>query len=215
MSPFSICMRVMKLQFDNSRFYFLPSCECLIYIQTNSPFKEIEIFQINLKFKPFLPSSLNLPYATKLGDSPDITTVISLVFIHCDIFHAFTHIHMCLCNLNSSKLVVPRCLSCKKFASYYKRCRRHGFDPWVGKIPWRRKRQPTPEFVPGKSHGQRTLAGHKLATEHKLVTDLHTRLVRQVTSSLNTENRVFCQTIQWGSSMEKHSFQELNSSHQG
>ena len=30
------------------------------------------------------------------------------------------------------------------------------FDPWVGKIPWRRKWQPTPVFLPGKSHGQRT-----------------------------------------------------------
>ena len=29
---------------------------------------------------------------------------------------------------------------------------RHGFDPWVGKIPWRRKGQPTPVFLPGKSH---------------------------------------------------------------
>ena len=36
------------------------------------------------------------------------------------------------------------------------------FDPWVGKIPWRRKWQPTPVFVPGKSHGQRNLAGYSL-----------------------------------------------------
>ena len=36
-------------------------------------------------------------------------------------------------------------------------CRRHGFDPWVRKIPWRRKWQPTPVFLPGKSHGQRSL----------------------------------------------------------
>ena len=35
-----------------------------------------------------------------------------------------------------------------------------GFDPWVGKIPWRRKWQPTPVFLPGKSHGQRSLAGY-------------------------------------------------------
>ena len=35
------------------------------------------------------------------------------------------------------------------------------FDPWVGKIPWRRKWQPTPVFLPGKSHGQRTLAGYR------------------------------------------------------
>ena len=39
-------------------------------------------------------------------------------------------------------------------------CRRPGFDPWVGKIPWRRKRQPTPVFLPGKSHGQRSLVGY-------------------------------------------------------
>ena len=32
-----------------------------------------------------------------------------------------------------------------------------GFNPWVGKIPWRRKWQPTPVFFPGKSHGQRSL----------------------------------------------------------
>ena len=41
-------------------------------------------------------------------------------------------------------------------------CRRHkrcGFSPWVGKIPWRRARHPTPLFLPGKSHGQRSLMG--------------------------------------------------------
>ena len=39
-------------------------------------------------------------------------------------------------------------------------CRRPGFDPWVGKIPWRRKWQPTPVFLPGKSHGRRSLVGY-------------------------------------------------------
>ena len=34
-----------------------------------------------------------------------------------------------------------------------------GFDPWVGKIPWRREWLPTPVFLPGKSHGQRSLVG--------------------------------------------------------
>ena len=43
---------------------------------------------------------------------------------------------------------------------------RHRFRPWVWKIPWRRKYQPTPIFLPGKSHGQRSLEdynpwGHK------------------------------------------------------
>ena len=35
-----------------------------------------------------------------------------------------------------------------------------GFDPWVGKIPWRRKWQPTAVFFPGESHGQRSLVGY-------------------------------------------------------
>ena len=38
-----------------------------------------------------------------------------------------------------------------------KRCR---FDPWVGKIPWRRAWQSTPVFLPGEPHGQRSLAGY-------------------------------------------------------
>ena len=37
---------------------------------------------------------------------------------------------------------------------------RPGFDPWVGKIPWRRKWQPTPVFLPGESPGQRSLVGY-------------------------------------------------------
>ena len=33
-------------------------------------------------------------------------------------------------------------------------------NPWVGKIPWRRKWQPTPVFLPGEFHGQRSLVGY-------------------------------------------------------
>ena len=39
-------------------------------------------------------------------------------------------------------------------------CRRPGFIPWVRKIPWRRKWQPTPVFIPGESHEQRSLVGY-------------------------------------------------------
>ena len=42
----------------------------------------------------------------------------------------------------------------------YLQSRRLRFDPWVKKNPWRRKWQPTPVFLPGKSHGQRSLAGY-------------------------------------------------------
>ena len=55
-----------------------------------------------------------------------------------------------------------------------RRLKRHQFDPWLGKIPWRRKWQPTPVFLSGKFHGERNLAGfmgsqrdrQNWATEH-------------------------------------------------
>ena len=52
---------------------------------------------------------------------------------------------------------LPRGLSGKQSAC---QCWRHRFDPWIGKNPWRRKWQPTPVFLPGKFHGQRSLAGY-------------------------------------------------------
>ena len=42
--------------------------------------------------------------------------------------------------------------------------KRRGFDPWVWKIPWRRKWQLTPVFLPGESHGQRSLASYSPQT---------------------------------------------------
>ena len=38
-------------------------------------------------------------------------------------------------------------------------CKRHRFNPWVRKSPWRRKWQPTLVLLPGKSHGRRSLVG--------------------------------------------------------
>ena len=46
----------------------------------------------------------------------------------------------------------------KELACLYRRHNRQGFDPWVRKIPWRKAWQPTPVFLPGESHGQRSLA---------------------------------------------------------
>ena len=53
--------------------------------------------------------------------------------------------------------VLPWWLSGKESAC---QCRRHGFNPWVNKIPWRRVWQPIPVFLLGKSYGQRSLAGY-------------------------------------------------------
>ena len=54
------------------------------------------------------------------------------------------------CWTSQAPQVVKNCLQ----------CRRPGFDPWVGKIPWRREGQPTLVFLPGESHGQRSLVGY-------------------------------------------------------
>ena len=68
-------------------------------------------------------------------------------------------------------------------------CKRCRFDPWVGKIHWRRKWHPTPVFLPGKSHGQRSLVGyspwgckrvrHDLATK-TTTTQQHTSYVKLI-----------------------------------
>ena len=57
-------------------------------------------------------------------------------------------------------------------------CRRRRFSPWVGNIPWRRKWHPTPEFLPEKSHGQRSLGCYNPRGDKELDT----------TSSLNNNN---------------------------
>ena len=58
----------------------------------------------------------------------------------------------------------PGGTSGKEPACQCRRCKRHRFDPWVGKIPWRRKWQPTPVFLIGESHGRGTWQ----ATVHRI-----------------------------------------------
>ena len=72
--------------------------------------------------------------------------------------------HLILCLL---LLLLPsifpnnRVFSSKEFACQCTRRRRCRFDPWVGKIPWRRAWQPTPVFLSGESHGHKSLAGYR------------------------------------------------------
>ena len=68
------------------------------------------------------------------------------------------------CELNdeylSCRLGFPGGASGKEPACQCRRHERCRFDPWVGKIPWRRAWQPSPVFLPGESHGQRILVGY-------------------------------------------------------
>ena len=52
--------------------------------------------------------------------------------------------------------------SSKESICQCRRCRRCGFNTWIGKIPWRRAQQPTLVFLPGESHGQNSLVGYSL-----------------------------------------------------
>ena len=63
-------------------------------------------------------------------------------------------------------------------------CGRPRFDPWVGKIPWRRKWQPTPVFLPGEFHGQKSLVGYNPWGCKELDTTEGLSLTRFVTAFL-------------------------------
>ena len=75
----------------------------------------------------------------------------------------------------------PRWFCGRESACQCRRRKRHGFKPWVRKIPWRRKWQPTPVFLPGKSHGQRSLVGYSLwgHKELDMTEHAHTKTAQQ------------------------------------
>ena len=83
-------------------------------------------------------------------------------------------------NLSTARVFIrlPRWLSGKESACQCRKHRRYGFDPWVRKVPWRRKWQPTPVLLFGKSYGQRSLMGytvHGVAKESDTTTKTTTK----------------------------------------
>ena len=71
----------------------------------------------------------------------------------------------------TSEVGLPWWLTGKEFIC---QCRRRRFNSWVRKVFWRRKWQPTPVFLPGKSHGQRSLGGLQSMELQKIWTLLST-----------------------------------------
>ena len=72
-------------------------------------------------------------------------------------------------------------------------CQSRAFDPWVGKIPWKRKWQPSPVFLPGKSHGQRSLGGYRPRAAKEL--DVTERLNSSTCDGLLLNQ---CSALPWG-----------------
>ena len=107
----------------------------------------------------------------------------------CVYVDTYTHVYTHTCGL-------PRCLSGKESACQRRRCR---FHPWVGKIPWRRKWQPSPVFLPGESHGQRSLGGYSpLESESQthLSNWVHTCACVDVHTHTHTHTYI-CKKIKW------------------
>ena len=70
----------------------------------------------------------------------------------------------------------PGGTSGKEPACQCRRCKRRGFDRWSGKLPWRRAWQPTPVFLPGESHGQRSLEGHRVKHDGSDLARIHAEM---------------------------------------
>ena len=83
--------------------------------------------------------------------------------------HNWATISFTYCKLNTQ--TVPKWISGQESTC---ECRRHRFDPWVKKISRRRKWQPTPVFLAGKCHGQRSLAGYSPRGGKRVSRDLAT-----------------------------------------
>ena len=81
------------------------------------------------------------------------------------------------------------------------------FDPWEGKIPWKRKWQPTPVFLPGKFHGQRRLVGcspwgctQLATTEHEytpILLEISIGKENKTHQSKNAEDKGIQQRLKW------------------
>ena len=119
---------------------------------------------------PSLAQAIEIPkfYGDRAGTRPLLTLLFSLTFIlqtmgsHWKVWSGREILPSSLYFKNVTA-GLPWWLSDKESTC---QCRRHGFDPWVVNIPWWRKWQHTPVFLPRKSHGQRSLGGHS-SWDHK------------------------------------------------
>ena len=108
-----------------------------------------EIPFLPLPFHPHCHLLVSKPSPPKFASCwAQINSLLTLaVFLH-----AVTHFWV--------PLGFPRGASGKEPACQCGGCKRCSFDPWVRNIPWRRKWQSTPVFLPGEFHGQRSLASY-------------------------------------------------------
>ena len=91
----------------------------------------------------FTPEKPSLMIPHKITSCPSLSILCHAFFKK---LLLLLHIYLIVPDIHG----LPQCLSSKRIHLASRRC---WFDPWVGKILWKRKWQPTPVFLPGKSHG--------------------------------------------------------------
>ena len=95
-----------------------------------------------IEISPFSDTVFCSCILLKTGDWQSVINHVGL-YTHT---HTHTHIYVCI-SVYMYRLPSGKEASC-------------GFDPWIGKIPWRRAWQPTAVFLPRECHGQRSLVGY-------------------------------------------------------
>ena len=109
-------------------------------------------------------------FLKKLKIEPLYDTAVSFLGICPTEMETLSERDICISMLTAALFTIAKrwkqTLVMKGFTWWLCQCTRCRFDPWVGNIPWRRKWQPNPVFLPGKFHGQRSLVsyspwGHK------------------------------------------------------
>ena len=110
---------------------------------------------------------------------------VCVIFFCNSDYKSHLYAYMTLCFLDLPQFFSLYLKKIKGWVCYHLQCGRLGFDPWVGKIPWKGKWQPTPVFLPGESHGQRSLAGYSL-WDHK---------ESDTTERLNTAQHIYAVAV--------------------
>ena len=143
-------------------------------IKPRSPALQVILYQLSHKGSPRIQEQVASPSSSRSSQPRNQTRV------SCIAGRFFTNLAV-----REDNGKEPAC-QCRK----HRKCR---FDPWVWKIPWRREQQHTPVFLPGESHGQRSLVGYSPwgykesdMTEVTLHTHTHTLSLRTETESLLT-----------------------------
>ena len=148
-------------------YYFFPSSPSPFFFNPSLPGSHFgvsaemplpqRIYFLTVKHHPqiFLGQPLSAAKAT--CPSPMLAWLIRCSYVWCNCSHPSLD---CKKHKNWASLVA-------QMVKTVPQCGRPRFDPWVGKIPWRRERLPTPVFLPGELHGQSSWGhrvGHDWAT---------------------------------------------------